>query len=318
MSESQTVPETLFEFQDRFATEEACEDYLIAWRWPEGFRCPRCDCADGVRLRYRRQIQCRACKYQASATAGTALHKSKVGLKKWFWAIFLVARHKKSISALQLQRDLGIGSYRTAWLMLQKIRSCFGEGGNFPLKGLVEVDETLVGAKRRGDPNHKDPGHKAIVIGAVQLGDETARGHRWCGIRLRRIPDFNKSSIGPFVIDFIANGSHLLTDGWQAYAHLEKTGYTRSQTVSRKLDRNRLFEINPMPHIHLLFSNLKTWLRGRFHGVSNKYLPLYLDEFAYRVNRRHDPPAIFGWIVRRIVRAPHSPLSILMASESSA
>lgn len=318
MSDKQAVPATLFEFQERFSTDEACEEYLFAWRWPEGFKCPRCGGEDAVQLRFRRQMQCRGCKYQASVTAGTALHKSKVGMRKWFWAIFLVARHKKSISALQLQHDLGIGSYRTAWLMLQKIRSSFGENTEHLLKGLVEVDETFIGAKRKGDPNCKALGHKALVIAAVELGKPTKRGHCWGDVRIRKIADFNKSSIGPFVLENVAKGSQLLTDGWQSYNHLEKMGYTRTKIVSRSLDRNILYKINPMPHIHLLFSNLKTWLRGRFHGVSNKYLPRYLDEFTYRLNRRRTPPMIFGWIIRRLMNGPHLSLENLKSSETSA
>src|SRR5688572_3895674 len=104
------VPETLIDFQKQFATEEACAGYLARWRWPAGFVCPKCQGKGAWRLARRGLFQCRYCRHQASVTAGTAMHKSKLPLTTWFWAIFLVARHKKGISALQLQADLGIGS----------------------------------------------------------------------------------------------------------------------------------------------------------------------------------------------------------------
>ena len=320
MNPSQAVPKTLFDFQQRFPTDAECEEFLIAWRWPEGFRCPRCGHDDAVKLRFRREFQCRRCEHQTSVTAGTAMHKSKVGLRKWFWAMFLVARHKKSISALQLQRDLGIGSYRTAWLLLHKIRASFDESPDFPLKGFVEVDETLVGAKNKGDPASKAPGRKAIVVGAVALGSEakSGRGHRWNGVRLQRVPDYSKESLGGFVRKNIECGAHLLTDGWSGYRDLPRTGYQRTIDVSSTYTRAQLRKLNPMRHVHLLFSNFKTWLTGRFHGVSHKYIGRYADEFVYRVNRRNDPPKIFGWIARRLMNRPHVSLAELKRSESSA
>jgi len=134
------VPATLFEFQQQFATEEDCEAYLASWRWPKGFECPKCSYRGAWRIARRRLYQCKSCRHQTSVTAGTALHRSKLPLRIWFWAVFLVGRHKKGMSALQLQQDLGIGSYRTAWALMHKIRACFTENEAFPLKGFVEVD----------------------------------------------------------------------------------------------------------------------------------------------------------------------------------
>lgn len=308
------TPESLIEFQERFRTDRACERYLFSWRWPEGFRCPRCHGTQARRLRTRPLYQCSRCRRQTSVTAGTVLHGTKVPLRKWFWAIFLVSRHKKGISALQLQRDLSLGSYRSAWFMLQRVRAAFGEKRQWPLKGVVEIDETLVGAHEKGDPPGKDPGHKAIVVGAVGLGTEPARAQRWAGVRLGHVPDYTGQSLGSFVRANVARGSKLRTDGWRAYNHLVREGYMREAEVSSALTKPEYRVQNPLPHVHLLFSNLKTWLAGTFHGVTQKYLPGYLCEFEYRVNRRHDPRSLFGWVARRMMHHPPHPLAWVRAA----
>ena len=143
------------------------------------------DTTQATRLSTRRQYQCHDCRHQTSVTAGTALHKTKLPLRVWFWAIFLVARHKKSISALQLMADLGLGSYRTAWLLLHKIRACFDESRDYPLLGLVEVDEAYVGGSEKGVM----PGRAASKKGIVITGVEVLPSGRLGSARMKVIPD---------------------------------------------------------------------------------------------------------------------------------
>ena len=306
------VPTTLLAFQEQFATEESCEAYLAQWRWPEGFRCPRCGGDEAWRLSRRRLYQCCRCRHQASVTAGTAMHRSKLSLRTWFWAIFLVGRHKKGISALQLQSDLGLGSYRTAWLLLHKIRACFDESADHPLQGLVEVDETLIGARGRGDPPGKDPGHKAIVVAAVEVKEKSMGS-----LRMAHVPDYTGASLAGFVRCCVdPKSSHLVTDGWRSYDQLEKDGYSREKILSSNQPRGARHQVG-MHSIHVVFSNLKTWLAGRYHGVGHKYLPAYLAEFTYRFNRRRSLPDLFGWVSRRLVTHPPSTLDQLVAEPSA-
>ena len=306
-----TIPASLLEFQEQFATEEACEDYLAQWRWPDGFQCPKCDGRDAWRLGRRRLYQCTFCRHQTSVTAGTAMHKSKLPLRVWFWAIFLVARHKKGISAAQIQADLDLGSYRTAWLLLQKIRSCFDESAEYPLQGVVEVDETLVGAKGTGDAPGKDPGRKAIVVAAVEVGDKGMGS-----LRMAHVPDYTSRSLAGFVRRCVAGGAELHTDGWRAYQELERGGYRRTQHVSSRQRSGAAHEIS-MKAVHTVFGNLKVWLAGRYHGVSRKYLSSYLAEFTYRFNRRRCPPEIFGWVIRRLMQRPPAALDRIRAAPSA-
>lgn len=287
-------PATILEFQRRFSREEDCEEFLFHWRWPHGFRCPRCGGEPATRLSTRRQYQCRSCRYQVSVTAGTALHKTKLPLRVWFWAIFLVARHKKSISALQLQADLGIGSYRTAWLLLHKIRACFDESPDFPLRGLVEVDETYVGGKEKGALHGRAAGKKGIVITGVEVKERGRLGDA----RMQVIPDVKARSLMSFIRKNVHPSATVATDGWDGF----------NQVAGHFKEHQRHVCVGPrnspfrpvLNAVHLLISNLKTWLRGRFHGVSRKYLPAYVAEFMYRFNRRRSPPDLFGWVMRRL------------------
>ncbi len=161
-------PKTLQEFQAAFPDGEACWEAVRRARWPEGFICPRCGHDESSWISTRRLEQCRRCRYQCSVTAGTVFHRTRVPLLTWFWAIFFLARHKKGISALQLQRDTGLGSYETAWTMLHKLRSTLGPRPRERLTGLVEVDETYVGARERGLRGGRQLVGKTLVAGAVE------------------------------------------------------------------------------------------------------------------------------------------------------
>jgi len=225
-----------------------------------------------------------------------------------FWAIFLVARHKKSISALQLMADLGLGSYRTAWLLLHKIRACFDESRNYPLLGLVEVDEAYVGGSEKGVM----PGRAASKKGIVITGVEVLPSGRLGSARMKVIPDVKAMSLAPFVVENVDPDATVATDGWPGFNEIERLGYRRERHVS-KGPRNSPFH-PVLDGVHLMISNLKTWLRGRFHGVSRKYLPAYVAEFMYRFNRRRSPPDLFGWVTRRLMTRTSSTLGAIQAT----
>ena len=309
MNNEQTYPTSIFELQDRFQSDADCEAFFFDLRWPEGFRCPRCNASDYSKVKGRRTYSCRACYHQTSVTAGTVLHRSKISLRRWLWAIFFVARHKKSMSATELQKDLGLGSYNSAWLLLHKIRDSFGEKAEFLLDGLVELDETLIGAKGKGAKPGRDLDKKSLVITAIELGKRGKRGHKWAEVRAMHLPDGNADTIGKFVTENVKPKSTLLTDGLRAYKRLEGQGYEVCQDVSSKMTAKEMTTLNPLRHVHLFFSNLKTWLRGRFHGVSRKYLSAYLNEFLYRLNRRQDTDKNFVWVSRRLMN--RSPMTLV-------
>ena len=188
-------PKALAEFQVRFATEDACRRYLMESRWPNGYRCPRCGHAEAYPVAGRELLQCSACRYQVSVTAGTVMHRTRVPLRDWFWAAYLVTTHTPGFSAWQLQRQLGLGRYETAWTMLQKLRRAMIRPERDHIAGTVEVDEAYVGGVEEGrGGGRKRDSSKSIVVAAVEV-----RGHGTGRIRLGVVPDVSGLSLVGFV-----------------------------------------------------------------------------------------------------------------------
>lgn len=226
------------EFDRRFPDEAACAEHLAPLRWPEGFVCPRCDGRKGWRVEGGRGDtgvwECAGCHRQTSVTAGTALHGSKLPLRVWFAALHIVTSHSNGISALQMQGQLGLGSYTTAWLLLRKIRAAMappgGEGSL--LRGLVEVDETTLPCRSKDDDltaNSRGRSHlgKVALIGAVEIDEEGRPGRA----KLAVLPDYSAEKIGAFVRGAVAPKSGLLTDGFAAYKALDREYDHRPRVV---------------------------------------------------------------------------------------
>ena len=186
------LPRSLSEFQHCFPDEPACAAYLFAARWPHGFVCPSCGKTEAWELQTKPwTYECAGCGKQTSVTAGTIIHHSKLPLTTWFWAAYLMDTHSNGISALQLQRQLALGSYKSAWLLSAKLRRSMLAPGRTPLAGLVEVDETEIACRSKKDPLTGGGGRrrqgKILIVGAVEVQDGGAGPGR---IRLKEIPDY--------------------------------------------------------------------------------------------------------------------------------
>ncbi len=274
---SDAFPRNMIEFMRMFATEEACMEYLSHVRWPEGFVCPACGGGTGWPTA-RGTIFCGRCQRQTSLTAGTILHKTRQPLLAWFLAMWLVCTQKTGLSAKVLQRELGLSSYQTAWLMLQKLRQAMVRLGRDSLLGSVEVDETYLGGKEEAVHGRALLGKALVVIGVELRGRQIGR------IRLRHVPDASGKSLVGFVSDCVEPGAKVHTDGWPGYACLNQEGYRHKISP---ISGNAESAIDVFPHVHLVASLLKRWLRATHQGnVSAKHLQRYLDEFAFRFNRR--------------------------------
>lgn len=288
-------PKTLGDFRQTFASDDSCFQYLIQSRWPEGFSCPRCQASTYWFRPGRKLLVCQSCRKETSPLAGTLLHRSHVPIQEWFWAAYLVATFTPGISALQLQRQLGVGSYRTAWFMLNRLRKGMLNDSRTSLSGIVEADETLIGGPvkhTRGRGGTHDT-HKSLVVGAVESiayvdknGKQKERAGR---VRLEVIRHADEATIGTFLNKNVKPGSTIRSDGWRGYSKTALLGYKHEQRIVGAPERAH----QVAPHIHRVFSNLKTWLQGTHHGVDPKYLPGYLDEFVFRFNRRQTPMAAF-------------------------
>lgn len=270
-------PRTLTEFEARFRSEQACREYLFQLRWPGGFRCPRCGAAKAWPLGSV-LWQCAACDRQVSVTAGTIFQDTHTRLTVWFRAMWWVTAQKNGVSALGLQRVLGLRSYQTAWAWLHKLRRAMVRPGRERLVGTVEVDETFLGGLEEGVRGRGTEKKALIVVAAQEEGRGVGR------IRLRRIPDASAGSLIPFIEDSVEPASVIHTDGWLGYEPLEKKGYRHSGTYLRRREES---PCELMPRVHLVVSLLKRWLIGTHQGaVSHKHLDYYLDEFTFRFNRR--------------------------------
>jgi len=266
----------MLEFLDRFATDETCLEYLRGVRWAEGFVCPCCGSGQGWATS-RGTIFCGQCQRQTSPTAGTILHQCRTPLRKWFLAAWLLCTQKTGVSAKTLERELKVG-YKTAWLMLQKLRQATVRAERSQLTRKVEVDETYVGGEESGVVGRQLLG-KALIVIAVELdGKKVGR------VRLRHVPDASGSSLVGFLKDCVAPGATVHTDDWNGYNGVQAAGFTHRVTpVHADPERARKF----FPHVHLVASLLKRWLASTHQGrVQKEHLQAYLDEYAFRFNRR--------------------------------
>jgi hypothetical protein len=247
-------------------------------------------------------------------TAGTIMHHSKLPLTTWFWAAYLMATHSNGISALQLQRQLALGSYKSAWLMSAKLRRSMVAPGRSALAGLVEVDETEIACRSKHDPLTGGGGRshqgKMLVVGAVEVEDGgptgQARGLKAPGpgrIRLAEVPDYSADSLHPFLIQNLAVGATAKTDGWSAYPGAP--GVSHDPHVIGRMAAHVV-----LPWVHRIFSNLKAWALGVYHGLRRRHLQSYLDEFVFRFNRRRARHAAFRSLLS--IAAGHAPVTYQM------
>lgn len=277
------LPKDLPSFLARFGTDAQCRDYLFAQRWPRGFCCA--GCGHGVAYHHRRRLidECTACGKQHSLLAGTMFEQTKTGLARWFLAIWLVTSSKGGISAMELQRQMGFGSYQTAWSWLHKIRKAMVRPGRQPLAARVEADETLVGGARPGRPGRGAAG-KTVVAGAVEAAAGPGRKRRLGRLRLQAVADASAASLEAFLAAAVAPPAAVTTDGWRGYAQLDRAGYAH-QPIN--LTAGWGDAVLRLPAIHLVFGLAKRWLLGTHHGaVGRKHLQAYLDEYVFRFNRR--------------------------------
>ncbi len=278
---------TLGQLLERFPTDDECMTYLVKLRWPEGVRCPKCDSPKVYRLNRGKGFRwvCKHAKngYRFSPLVGTIFENTNIPLRTWFQAILLMCVSKKGISALQIQRTLGLGSYKSAWYMCHRVRAAMHDQGFPNLMGVVEVDETYVGGENRnrhiserGKLEGRGPVNHVPVIGAI-----ARKGSVVCKV----IENTSAATLKGFVDEVVSEKVDLVAhDDAAGYRHLEQphagVRHSRGEYV-----RGNIHTAN----IDSFWSLLKRGIMGSFHQVSKDYLPLYLAEFMFRHNHRKDP-----------------------------
>ncbi len=269
------LPRTALQMRDRFPTEETCRVYLRELRWPEGVTCPACAARDVWELQ-KSIFRCASCKHDFSVTSGTLFADTHKPLRLWFEAIWDVTNQKSGASALGLQRILGLGSYRTAWNWLHKLRRAMVRPGRDRLSGVVEIDEVFIGGPRPGKRGRGAAGKSLVMIAVQTDGKKIGR------IRMVRIADASAANLLPALAQIVEPGTLVQTDGWKAYSGLKKLGYSH-EVIRQSAELGE----NLLPKINLTASLLKRWLLGTHQGaVRPDHLDYYLDEFTFRFNRR--------------------------------
>jgi hypothetical protein len=302
LAETPDFPRSLGEFEQRFGDEGACAEYLAAVRWPDGFVCPGCGWTKAWRLETEPWTsECARCSHQTSVTAGTVMHKSRLPLTTWFWAAYVLATQPNGISALQLQHELGLGSYKTAWLLCAKLRCSMVVADRTPLSGIVEIDKTEIPCHGKngsvtGDGRSRHG--KMLVLGAVEVQD--LRLGRIC---LSTVPDYSATSLHAFLAANLAPGATVRTGEWLGDCGALGT------------DHDPQFHIvaaghNGLHWIRSVLSDLEVWALGVPHGLRREHLQSYLDEFAFRFNSRRARDAAFTSLLG--IAAIHQPVTYKM------
>lgn len=275
---------TLFEFQKRFSNEEDCIQAIYDARWPRGFVCPYCQHNDGYRLSTRHVVQCACCRRQTSILSNTIFHKTHVPLVNWFLIIYFVAQDKGGVSALKLSKQLGM-RYATVLFILQRLRFAMGtRDENLTLAGYIELDEAFFGGRRKNSHGRKARSTSSFAKKQVLVFVES-EGKQAGNLVMRVIPNATwpvLKSILDTKIEAEPPHSYFRTDGWQAHdcvialGHRLKMGHVPND-----------LQDDVFPCLSYAITHVRRFLLGTYHQYCKYSLQLYLNEFCYRWNRRH-------------------------------
>jgi len=281
MSNNEVYPKHFQEFLAQFRSEEDCWNYIFEIRWPNGFVCPKCRSSNKYWITEQKLIHCSSCGHQASVTGGTIFHGTRKPLLLWFHIMWWVVAQKTGASANNLMDFMGFGSYETAWSWLQKLRRAMVRPERDLLSGEIEVDETFIGGKEIGTGKQgRGAETKTLVVVATEcIGKQIGR------VRFKCISEASGEQLSQFIEGTIEQGSTIVTDGWPGYSFLNNSDKYKHEIKVISGSGKEAHEL--LPHVHLVDSLVKRWINGTHQGsISPKYLSYYLDEFAFRFNRK--------------------------------
>jgi len=270
-------PKNFEEFIERFKTEDDCFDYIAKLRWPNGFVCPKCNSNKAWKTKMN-LFRCSNCEHETSVIAGTVFQGTRKPLRLWFHVMWWVVSQKSGASAQSLKDIMGFKRYGTTWTWLHKLRRIMIRPGRDRLKETVEVDETYIGGEEEGNRGRKIVKKALVAVAVEEVDNKLGR------VRFRCIPDASAKSLIPFIEDNVEPGSVVKTDGWKGYSSVRQKGYDH---VIHKIARSEKEASELLPNVSLVVSLVKRWIFGTHQGnIGSRYLQYYLDEFAFRFNRR--------------------------------
>jgi transposase-like protein/Zn ribbon nucleic-acid-binding protein len=311
MSTIERYPKHFQEFLEQFKNEDDCWNYIYEIRWPNGFVCPKCSEHNKFWLTEHKLIHCSSCGHQASVTGGTIFHGTRKPLLLWFHIMWWIVAQKTGASANNLTDFMGFGSYETAWSWLQKLRRAMVRPERDRLSGEVEVDETFIGGKEIGTGKQgRGSETKTLVVVATEcIGKQIGR------VRFKCIPEASGEYLLQFVEENIEPGSTVVTDGWTGYSSLTNSKKYKHEIKVISGSGKEAHEL--LPHVHLVDSLVKRWINGTHQGsISPKYLSYYLDEFAFRFNRKLSTyrGKLFYRLMQQAVDTPPQPFNEIIKS----
>lgn len=295
----------IFEFNKYFPDEASCRRKFKEMRDKEGVMCQHCGSHDVVWLESKHQYQCKHCRHRTTLRSGTVMHGSKLPFRYWFITMHLLTATKKSISAAELQRQLGHRRYQPIWEMMHKLRSVMGKRDDrYTLKGCIELDEgffsTEIPKEKKDEKLKAGVGSqrksKVMVIAESSFMDVAPKkGQKPKSvkhIKMIVIPNEKAKTIDAVAAKFIDKDSILTTDAHSSYIHF-KDMFTEHK--SQVIDPKDIGKV--LPWVHIAISNFKTLLADMYHGIRSEFLQEYLNEFCYKFNRRHFGEDLFDRLV---------------------
>jgi len=297
------------DFLADYGTEEQCKNALFEWRWPQGFRCPKCGHDHYSELHRKAQYQCNRCHQQTSLTSNTIFEATKLPLTCWFLGIYLITQSKTGISAMNLHRQLGI-SYNAAWRMKHKLMQVMMERDNsWLLSGHVQVDDAYWGGQRHGGRRGRGSENKAPFVAAVQTDDE----NHPIFMRFNAVDNFRRKTIKDWAEHTLNLGASAVSDGLACFRGIEDAGCRHIPVVTgggyTSMDNELFIWVNTM------LGNVKTALSGTYHKLDPKHLARYLSEFNYRFNRRFDMPSMIERLGRVAAHTAPMPERLLKLAD---
>lgn len=281
---------TIKDFQKQFPTDDVCLEYLFNKYYGEDYKCPSANCGHSncfYRVKKRKCYTCSWCGYQVHPLAKTIFHKSDTKLTLWFYAMFMFSSSKNGVSALELERALGV-TYKCAWRMAKQIRSVMVQTSS-KLQGVVETDETYVGGKGKNNKRGRGAENKTPVFGLSE---------RKGNVMAKVVVDTKRKTVMPIIRQNVAIGTKVMSDEYLPYQSLGKEGYAH-QTVNHGTKEYVRGNVHTNS-IEGFWSQLKRSIDGTYHAVSPKYLQNYVDEFAYRYNHRLYPVPLFHLMLENV------------------
>ncbi|TLN00355.1 IS1595 family transposase [bacterium] len=299
---------SLNQFLGRYAEEQQCEAALEDARWPEGFRCPKCN--SNRHYRYRRNslrvFQCCECRTQTSLTEGTIFHSTKLPLTIWFQAMYFLTQNKNNVSTLELRRHLGI-SYPAAWRMKHKLMQVMYEReSETKLSGRVEVDDAYLGGENPGGKAGRGSENKVPFIAAIQTNNKNNPLYAF----FSRVRTFSREEIAAWAKSFLVPTTTVVSDGLRGFQSVTEVGCLHQREVVGQGRKSTDMEC--FTWVNTILGNLKTAINGTYHAFDfEKYAHRYLGEYQYRFNRRFDLAGMFSRLVTATARTGKRPESWL-------